>query len=409
MNISNLPVIGMLFIAGSAVSSAAPKTLNPVKVVDNKIVEEPYRYNGLVLTKKTRGSGFCAWNRRVFFSAAHVVYNDKDGVWKAPPLWNPANNGAAVDTTKSIQSRGYFRWTDYAEIVSVDGNNGDAFGRDVIVGFAFEPLIKGTPATLNLSGGSNLKSGKRALITGYPAVNAYTNEKISGYFLHQTGPGFVKFATYSGDAIETTLISTGPGNSGGPVWTSNGNSTWSAAGVLVGGLPSESIVYGFSSDVNSLTRAAYAVVKPDGPQSLSNGSVSSDSRFYSYTGKKVLPDGSHDWTDFRFNASGFEIDELVTKVRISMKVKTTHRGDILAYLEGPGGYGAYVHKEEGADADNLIIVDKNVSKNFVDIEPTGQWTLHVADRLKGDTCTVESVILEIVSKGPDLPPVTPEP
>jgi len=400
MKIANFPAIGILLLAGTALSTAAaPKTLNPVRVPARLMDEEPFRFNGVVKNDDARGSGFCAWSAKTFFSAAHVVFDDASGKWGEPPFWVSKANSITLDDSKSIQSRGYYRWTNYSEIVALDGNNGDAFGRDVILGFSFNRLIQGKPAILNLKGVSDLKKPIRTLITGYPAENDYLGVPIKGFFLHKTGPGVTPYKTYSDKALEATLVSTGGGNSGGPVWTQNKELGWTAAGVLVGGLPSEATVYAFSGDINALTRAVAPVIMVGQPDSISVDKVSASSRFFPYNRAKVIPDGVPKWTDFPIVVEGFELGETVKKVKLSFRIKTKHQGDLQVILSGPGGFATLIHNEQGAGKDNLILVDKDVSEFFTDIDPKGKWILRVQDRLKGDIATLETILLEIAAEG----------
>ncbi len=390
MKFPTLPAIGMMLLAAPLAAAAKPKTATPVPVNPSRIGDEPFRFNGAILTEQLRGSGFCAWNKRTFFSAAHVVFDE--GHWMAPPAWYPAANSEELNETTAIQSRGYYRWADYADRVESETQG---FSRDVILGFAFEKLIKGSPATLNLKGVKDLREKRKTLITGYPADNLYIDESIDGYFLHKTGPVLTPYQPYSGRALTTTLVSTGHGNSGGPIWTKNRNNTWSAAGVLVGGLPSESIVYAFSSDINALTRAVTPVIKPEIEKPVHVGNVSSFSTFFPYNQTRKIPDGRHAWTSFRIGVKGFKADSSVKSVKLSLNIKTRHRGDLQVMLEGPGGVQALVHNEQGAGKKNLNIKNKDYSEAFTDIDPNGTWTLHVQDRLVGDIATLKSILLEI--------------
>lgn len=400
MKIVKIPAVGLLVLASVATAPAKPKskTITPEKVADSQIKEDPYRFNGAVTSGDARGSGFCAWNRRTFFSAAHVVFNDEDFTWNSPPKWHPQIHANKLDRKAAIQSRGYFRWTNYAEIAEEEeAINGKAFGRDFIVGFAFANLTSGSAAKINTSGAADLKKPVRSMMTGYPARIAYSDQPIGGFFMYRTGPSMNTYKTYSGSALETTLISSGPGNSGGPIWTDGGSAGWSAAGVVVGGLPSETIVYAFSSELNTMLDAVSPVVKSSVPQSLNSNSVSSTSRFFSSNRRQQLPDGVHRWTDYPLNVSGFEKDAKVESVKVSVKVKTTHQGDLQVLLTGPGGVQALVHNEEGGGKRNLIINSKDLSEDFEDVDLEGRWTVRFQDRLKGDICTVESVVLELTS------------
>jgi hypothetical protein len=398
MKILKIPAVGSLFLASVVTLEAAPKTANPEKVPQALLGAEPYRFNGVVTTTVARGSGFCAWNRRTFFSAAHVVFDDESLTWQDPPKWYPQAHSEKLSAKKAIRSRGFFRWTDYAQIAEEQQTITDkAFGRDFIVGFAFKDLIKGTPAKLNLSGIADLRKPIRSMITGYPAENSYLAEDISGYFMHRTGPTMNVYKPFWGNALQTTLITTGPGNSGGPIWTKNTANGWSAAGVLVGGMPSETIVYAFSPVVNTMLAAVSPVVAPGLPQSTRVNGVSETSRFFSSNRVVKLPDGLHRWTNYPLPVSGFGKDEKTKSVKISLNVKTAHRGDLQIVLTAPGGYEALIHNEEGADGRNLVISRMDVSEQFSGIEPEGRWFLRFQDRLKGDICTVQSAVLEVAT------------
>lgn len=410
LGISLITVAGGLLTAPGALaqSKSKSKTQTPVRVSDAKLSKDPYRFNGVVTTGEARGSGFCAWNKRTFFSAAHVVLDmeDEENVkWDVPPKWNPQVNSLKLPLKKAIQSRGYYRWADYLDIVNSSAVNSDkAFGRDVILGFAFRDLIRGTPAKLNLNGSSDLRRPVTKLMTGYPAEVAYTSNTLKGYFLHETGPAKSIYSILSGSAMETTLISSGGGNSGGPIWTKSDKDGWTAAGVVVGGLPSETINYAFSSETNTLLRAVAPIVKKSGPQSIRSKELSASSVYYSSNKKIRLPDGVHKWTDVPFTVNHFENESTVTAVRVAVKVKTSHRGDLQIMLTGPGGFNTIVHNEQGAGARDLIIayrdVFTDVSEDFEGIPVNGRWALRFQDRLKGDICTIESAVLELEAETP---------
>lgn len=389
-------------LTAPAIMGSESKTTIPVKVADDQVADAPYRFNGVVRTKKARGSGFCAWNKRTFFSAAHVVFDSEEGEWLAPPTWYPQAHSIKLNQKSAIRSRGYIRWAEYQDFASEKLLNdpNQAFGKDVIVGFAFRDLMSGSPAKLNLDGASDLKKATTSLMTGYPAKVAYTNQKIGGYFMYQTGPSKNAYEPFEGDAMETTLISSGPGNSGGPIWTKDSTYGWTAAGVVVGGRPSESVVYAFSSNTNTLLKSVGPLVDEDGPQSEDSSSVSSSSRFFSDNRSRRLPDGEHKWTDVPLNVSGFGKEATVKKVRVAVEVDTTHRGDLFIVLTAPGGYEAIIHNEQGAGAKDLVIDYVNVGKKFEDILAEGKWVMRFQDRLKGDICTVRSVVLEVEAELP---------
>lgn len=403
MKFPHLPAFGMLLLAGSLAADAKPKTATPVKINPLLLNDEPYRYNGAVLTDQFRGSGFSAWDNHTFFSAAHVLY--EAGAWAAPPTWYPLANSDKLDETTAIPSRGYYRWTEYATLAALENSKQPEFGKDVILAFAFEKVISGKAAPLDLNGKQSLRKNAKSLITGYPADNLYIDQTIEGYFMHQTGPVITPYLPFSGNALTTTLVSTGHGNSGGPVWTQDTNARWTASGVLVGGLPSESVVYSFTNDINALLRSVTPVIQPkiDKPKVI--GNVGSSSTFFPFYKTVAIPDGRHSWTNFRIPVKTFADGSSVKKLALSLDIRTKHRGDLQVMLQAPGGYQAIVHNEQGAGKNNLIITSKDFSEAFTGIDPNGTWFLRIQDRLVGDIATLRSIVLEVaVEDGVVTPP-----
>jgi len=383
---------GALTFAEAAVAEPVSKVTYPVPVDAGRIDDTPYRFTGVVVSELGRGSGFCAWNPKTFFSAAHVVY---DGEWTAPPLWYGAVNSDTLDPEDEVQSRGYFRWNAYAELADLNGaEHPRTFGKDVILAYALTDLAGGDSADLDLQGFQHLKVPNPVMITGYPAEIPYTGA-TNTYFMHQTGPVTTSFKGDRTRYVGTTLISTGPGNSGGPVWSQFDGGPWKAAGVLVAGLAGETGVYALSPDVNSLIRVASPVVGDVPGKPISVSGVGASSFVYSMTKPKQIPDGVPQWTNFRFSVSKFATEAKVSKVRFSLDIDTSHRGDLAVWLQGPGGAMAQLALEEGGSEQDFVLTDEDLSSYFSGISANGQWTLRVQDRLKGDIATVNRIVLEI--------------
>lgn len=393
-----LPAICALLVTGSQIATAGPKTTSPVKIDPASIGEAPYRFNGVVHTGQSRGSGFCAWNQRTFFSAAHVVYGDEG--WGEPPYWLPTLNADDATPDDGFLSRGYFRLNRYAEIVEEQGESA-AFGKDVILGFAFKDLIPGKPAKVNFTGAEALREKGPKLITGYPAMNSYTDTPTDGYHMYETGPFNNRFHYASNGSLFTTLVTTGPGNSGGPIWTQGNHENWQASGILVGGLPSETVIYSFTPELRSLTRAVAPIVreKPGTPFPV-NG-VSASTLFFPYNRSHKLPDGTDKWSSFIVGVRGFGEGATLTSVKLNLSIKTKHRGDLQVYIVGPGGYSATLHNEDGAGKDDLVFRNLDLTSAFAGIDPTGKWAVRVRDRLKGDVCTLKSFRLEVAADPAD--------
>jgi len=397
------PAFCVLFFSGTLFATAA-KTTFAVEIDPADVNKAPYRFNGVVLTDAARGSGFCAWNQRTFFSAAHVVYDE--GTWGVPPFWLPTVNSDDVNPDGAILSRGYYRLNRYAEIVDEQGASA-AFGKDVILGFAFRKLIPGKPAKLNLNGSKDLLGKGSKLITGYPAIEAYTDTPTEGYFMHETGPFNNSFSHASNGSLGTTLVTTGPGNSGGPVWTKNGKKGWKAAGILVGGLPSECEVYSFSNDIKVLTRSVAPVIRKKPRMPFPVNGVSASTLYFPYNRSQKLPDGTDKWTSFLVGVRGFGEGTALTSVKLDLAIKTNHQGDLQVYVVAPGGYSMVLQNEEGAGENDLIFKNLDLTEAFAGIDPNGKWAVRVRDRLKGDTATLQSFRLEIAADPADDTTTTP--
>jgi len=403
MKISNLAAFGLLLTLG-APEAQAGKVVVAKKVSQSIIRKDPYKYTGVVTVPGARGSGFCAWNRNTFFTAAHVVYDA--GQWVAPPTWYLTPFADTLDEMQAIPSRGYYRWISYADLVA-DPSDGQAeFGRDMALAYGYRNFVFDRPARVNKKGLSQLasKSTPEWMITGYPAKDPYHNTDLLGYYLYQTGPTKKQFSGKSGNYIQVDGVSTGPGNSGGPIWTNDPKVGWSTAGVYVGYMPGETVVYPFNSDISTMFRAVSPVLKPRPGKPLWDARISSSSIIFPNYEKKVIPDGVPKYTSFRFGVDKFETGALVTKLKLSLEITTKHRGDLLVILEGPTGVQALVSWERGGEKNNLVVKDKDFTSKFGESEANGFWYLRVQDRLKGDKATFKSATLEISTDGGEEEP-----
>lgn len=375
--------------------------------------EDPYRFNGIVIATDpeglpvTRGSGFVASNPKLFFSAAHVMRVEETAekiVWSPPPLWiggySDANQPDFV--AQSIVSRGYFRWGSYLTHVEETGENSrPAFNRDISLAWGLEPFIEGDPAEIDFKGALNLKKPNSSMITGFPAELDYTGES-GGYFLHATEPDLTPFKSTGTNYLYATHISTGPGNSGGPVWSDDGSGTWKAGGILVSGRPSEAGVYGFSNGIKPLLKAAAPLVGEPRKSSKAVANVTtSTSRMVMKKAKKI-PDGVHKWTKIPLKSIKFPELSQVAAVYLDLTITTNHRGDLIVMVVGPDGTSALVHDGQGAGEDDLVFEDLDITEYFRDdskgASAVGNWQVLVQDRLTSDVCVVTKLELEVVAE-----------
>ena len=405
------PPLAILGLALAAPGQEAPKTNSSQQVPGEQLVETPFIYNGLVFSGAARGSGFVAENPRTFFTAAHVVSTVEEDaaseggeptrtlVWNAPPVWVGGYSGAGEPAMDAgVPSRGYFRWSQYSTHVIDSGvNSRPAFARDVALAWGLEEFFEGDPATLDYKGLAHLRKPNLSMITGYPAELDYTQES-GGFFLHSTEPDLTPFRMASKNYLFATHISTGPGNSGGPVWSFDNSKGWQVAGILVSGRPSEAGVYVISRSVRSFLKAAAPVTGEPQKSSKAVRGVGTNTSVMVMKKPRKIPDGLHRWTKIPLKSIKFPANSQVVSVELDFNVTTGHRGDLIVRLVGPDGTFATVHNGEGAGEDDLVIEDLDLSTSFAEASAMGNWQVLVQDRLTGDPAVVTKVRLEVVAE-----------
>lgn len=247
----------LLFLAVAAPLGllAQPYTSVPIASGSPTYAAVPYSYTGLVVVQSApnsgalfSGSGAVVDHPRVVYSAAHVVF-DENAVdpWLANVRWHRAWSSAAFpSTTAGKLMRGYKYIEGYAASAMAEGISDPAtFNLDFVVYYSYEDTANGSFATswgrdgLGPSGVDRLKASAVAkLITGYPSgLHGGSSGDSVRYLMHQTGPFTTPFSSILSNYVGIYDVSTGPGNSGGPVWVMDtDSSTYKFAGVLVSGL-----------------------------------------------------------------------------------------------------------------------------------------------------------------------------
>lgn len=245
-------------------------TASPISAGSSAYGEYPYNFTGAILVADRSepryvgsGSGAVVRHPRVVFSCAHVVF-DKAAAdpWLVNPRWHRAAALTSIPPTSAGQQlRGYQYFSGYTSAAQRSTNSAAAFAQDFVVHYAFEDTAGGGFAGYWNDGVGALKSGRQKLITGYPN-GLYSGDDGRRFLMHRTGPFSRAFESSSGTYLLISEVSTGPGNSGGPAWVSDG-SQYLYAGVLVSGLSRStggstdaSGVYGVDSSSNSLIEAA---------------------------------------------------------------------------------------------------------------------------------------------------------
>lgn len=236
--------IQTVLAAGLFIGSLSAQVSIPQRVPANAIGEAPYTSVGLLETQTGqfyfRGSGTVARDSRIIFSCAHVVFDR--GRWadylRIAVGWSGQGDAPA---SRYTQLRGYRVFSSYASNVSQFGDSSDrAFNTDFMVGFGTSPL--GPVVDAHMQGAPYLtNSAISKFIVGYPALRDF--DGVAGfYYMHYTGPFSRAFTQYFDAYHGVDGVSTGEGNSGGPVFEISSGSSVLAA-ILVSGTTRSAGVY----------------------------------------------------------------------------------------------------------------------------------------------------------------------
>jgi V8-like Glu-specific endopeptidase len=233
------------FILGVALTTAGvSQVLIPQRVGNDVIVEAPYASTGILETRfgrsSFRGSGTIARDPRLIFTAAHVSFDR--GRWadeiSIAIAWN---GGSDAPLGRYQRMRGYRFFSSYATNVAQYGDESDeAFNTDFLVGFTTQYL--GNAVGVRSDGAGYLANGLiQKFILGYPAER--DRDGVNGYYyMHRTGPFNTVFTQLLDAYYYVQNVSTGSGNSGGPVFeTSSGSAV--LAGILISGTEFTAGVY----------------------------------------------------------------------------------------------------------------------------------------------------------------------
>lgn len=242
----------------------------PQKLGQTAVAQAPYSSTGLVETQigrsYYRGSGAVARDPRLVFSCAHTAFDR--GRWADVVRIAVAYNGASdALPSRYTALRGYRVFSSYASNVSQFGDDSDqAFNTDFLVGFhtdALGPVVSahadGAPFLLN--------GGVQKMIVGYPAVRDFDGAD-GGFFMHRTGPFSHAFTREFDAYLGVQSVSTGEGNSGGPVFEMSGG-TPILAGVLVSGTRRSAGVYAIDGPAWELSNNALTALGETPPPTSS--------------------------------------------------------------------------------------------------------------------------------------------
>ncbi len=327
-----------------------------------------------------RGSAVIARDPKLIYSCGHVLYDN--GMWATDYLFYRAYNGRySPDPTNAASPRGYRYFTSYT-------NNVDTYGQDSGRAFAYDfTVFYGTssfgPAVGWWSdGGAVMRSGKLKRIVGYPSRLEYNNAR--GYYFQHGTDWFTNRALQTRGAYHYFRnVSTGGGNSGGPVFAKDANGRYYLGGILVSGSSNTAGIYALNSSSNSMASAA-----------LATKSVRTDS---GNTDTMLLPDGSINYLVRTTTVSGFL--ENITDLKFSASISTPRRGDLDVYLQSPSGRIRWVHKQSKETATDLRIDNADYTAKFRGQAANGVWQLKMRDAVSGNRATFNNFSVSVSTTG----------
>ncbi len=239
----------------------------------DKINEYSFSMVGKVSSGGLSGSGV-AISQKVVLSAAHVFFNEEILDWYLTPFqWNVRHSPS--NQSFDISARSYRHFSDYAEAtrrfddVPLDasqGNSHEMFNLDAFCLIFFEDVAFGGWAGW---GSNRITDDALKMIVGYPNLG-YSSSDPRRQTMHSTSlsgsPAEFIFQNYD-DRLGFTRrlyltddLSSGPGNSGGPVFALINFSTgidWGVVGVFVGGNEGEdALAVGIDQAVEDLINSS---------------------------------------------------------------------------------------------------------------------------------------------------------
>jgi subtilisin-like proprotein convertase family protein/V8-like Glu-specific endopeptidase len=312
-----------------------------------------------------RGSGVVTRDSQLIYSCGHVFY--EDGVWATDYVFHRAYHSSESPYQENGASpRGFRYFSAYSTNVDAYGTaSSQAYTQDftVLYGDAFGPAVGWWD-----NGAEALKSNRWKNIVGYPSMVDYTGEE--GYAYQHNTDWFSQPAESIGAPYYLFEdVSTGGGNSGGPVFVwDDATDDYYLGGILVSGEATVAGVYALNDSSQSMSDAALG--------------LEPITRTFSNTRAAAIPDGKSSYMTRSVQVSGFNGN--VDQLRFSIAIKTPRRGDLDVYLKSPSGRIQWVSKKSGSRASGLRLNNTDYSATFKGAAANGNWQLRVRDSVRGN-------------------------
>ena len=329
-----------------------------------------------------RGSAVIARDSRLLYSCGHLFY--ENGVWATDyEFYRAFNSNRSPDPASGTFPRGFRYFTSYADNTDLyGGDSSRAFAYDFTVLYGKESF--GPAVECWTDGGTALRGSREKRIVGYPANIEYTG--ASGFsYQHATDAFTNKSSQVRGAYHAFDNVSTGEGNSGGPifVWDAAGTD-YLLAGVLISGSNNTAGVYALNASSNSMASAALG--------------LKNVSQTFKNSEPLRLPDAGTSYSTRTTNVSGFS--ENLTGLKCSVSISTPRRGDLNVYLKSPSGRVRWIHKASSSTADNLVVNQADYATTFRGYAANGVWQLRMRDTLANNRATFNQFSVTVTAPGP---------
>lgn len=361
-------------------TSADAQNYFPKRVPPGWLSIRPYASAGIVESEFGAGSGTVARDRRLVYSCGHVLFDN--GRWSRSfafaRAYHRASNPSSADYRRL---RGYRYQSSYSGSESVRG-----FSSDFSIGFGWVNSDFGPPVPVpSAAAGNLLGSAAAKIILGYPSYLDF-NYAPGGNYQHQTGPFARPFRQSFGTFYEIFGVSTGPGNSGGPVLVRQGTGHL-LAGVLVSGGSNSAGIYALDSAAVSMAREALvqAGAFPPGPTRTA---------VFANRQPLLLPDASTTYQRRLLGVRGQGAD--LRRASLTLVVRAPFRGDLDVFLRSPRGRVRWVSRHDpDASGAHLRLMNYDITGDFLGSNPNGTWSLFLRDVLKDDRAVFQHAALAI--------------
>lgn len=370
----------------------------PTRVLPADLSLPPYSSTGLVETaigsSAFSGSGSVARDPRLLFTCAHVLYDR--GTWADTVAFHRAYHSSSGPSGAGVVARGYHYVSGYADAAIFPFD----FDKDFAVAYSSPAQRFGDPLDWFQEGASVVTSTAEKMILGYPSELDWNG--VSGlYFQHRTGPFNLPFSRLSGAWFEINNVSTGPGNSGGPVLVRDTDGVYTLAGVLVSGSKSSAGIYVLDAEADlAATSALASANQPVSPPPTAGPTTPvAGAAFLAESRRAVaLKDGARRYTGRPLQVPRV-VGPSVTQVLLDLSVSAERRGDLDIFVRSPRGRTRVVASANSADTGaDLVLYSSDISGPFLASNPRGVWRVFLRDSIPGHVSKFHRARLLIASQ-----------